>query len=108
MADNLLLDHLFLEHPKVVGLTDAEKVSLLRLMLWSAGQQTGGVVPARVPKALGVSGDLAALVGAGLVDRNGRAWRLHDWEDWNPPGRTDQRARARWFATRRQRRWRRG
>lgn len=73
------LDHGMPENPKVVGLSDAAFRLYVEAICWCSRQETDGKIPAAMMKRLGRAKDTTELVSAGLIDRDGRDFEVHDY-----------------------------
>lgn len=76
-------------HPKILSISRRDRAAAMGLWClagaWSAANLTDGLVPDYLPHELGCSKRLAdVLVGAGLWEPEGRAWRFHDWAERQP------------------------
>lgn len=89
----LRLDDQFHRHRKVAPLSDAAFRLHVTVMLECANQLTDGridcaLVPT-LPRAPSSKAGLKKITGelerAGLWHRDGDAWVVHDFQDWNPP-----------------------
>lgn len=81
----LKLDDNFGDHPKIVGLSDRAFRAHLLGMLYAARHLTDGHVP---PTAAPTPRTARELEDAGLWERNGSGWVVHDWQDWNPASKS--------------------
>lgn len=89
------LDDLFLDHPKIVGLTDRQKLVHLAGMLYAARHDTRGALPRQALKSIGASAaHIRALEEASLWKRDAHGELvIHDFLAYN--GRTiDERVAA--------------
>ena len=70
------------DHPKIDELTAPAFRTLVFTWAFCARHETGGHLPARSAKRLGMTPKLAAeLEAAGLLHANGDGWHVHDWHD---------------------------
>ncbi len=88
------LDDGFMEHEKVVTLRGHRGgkdaiIAHLEAMCWASRgepksrRRTHGHIPAGVAPSLGATPRIAGLLeSAGLWDRNGDGWYIHDWQDY--------------------------
>lgn len=93
----LRLDDGAARHPKLAGLTPADKWGWVELLLWCAADGRGGRVPGDVEQlprsvTLELVGELELR---GLLDRDGDGLRVHDWADYNG-ARTGAERTAAW------------
>lgn len=102
------LESEFFRHPKVIGLPGDAKLVYLHALCYTAESGLNGRIPGGAIKALaagvGVFGDAVDkaandLLQAGLWDRHGVDFGVHDFADWNPSNgelaaRQKQRAEA--------------
>lgn len=92
----LRLDDGFADHPKLLGLTPAQRWTWLELLLYCARHRTGGVVPTSISQR--VPGASPAFVRRALelelleryvtddvTDDVTDELRVHDWQDYNGP-----------------------
>jgi hypothetical protein len=79
----LRIDDRMPDHPKIVGLPPGTKWALVELWCYSAAHRTDGVVTFGAAKRLASAGALKQLEVAGLLERNGQAFHIHDWLDHN-------------------------
>ena len=83
------VDDSFYSNPKTAMLSDGATALWLRSGSWSAQQQTGGFVPARmVPMFRGSDDSVRELCDAGLwaYDEQKDGYQFHDWSDYQPDG----------------------
>jgi len=73
------LDHGMPENPKVVGLSDAAFRLYVEAICWCSRQETDGKIPAAMMRRLGRPKVTAELVAAGLLDRAGSDYAVHDY-----------------------------
>lgn len=73
------LDHGMPENPKVVGLSDAAFRLYVEAICWCSRQETDGKIPAAMMRRLGRPKPLAELISAGLIDRDGKDFEVHDY-----------------------------
>lgn len=73
------LDDSFAEHPKVIGLSDAAFRTHVNAICYCNRQLTDG----RVPSVLG-NGCTEELLDAGVWERNGSGFLVHDYLDYQP------------------------
>jgi hypothetical protein len=79
------LDDRFPEHPKVVGLSDAAFRLHIKALCYVARNRTDGHLPNAVPRSLGgMPRQVAELLSAAVWEKNGDAWIIHDYLDYNP------------------------
>lgn len=72
----------FWAHPKIAALKDRHFRVLVSLWGYSAQHDTAGHVPDFAVRLVAARpSDMAALVDAGLMHRNGNGWVIHDWDD---------------------------
>jgi hypothetical protein len=86
------IDVSYLRNPKITALTPPAVLLHLASILWSADQLTDGTIyprtlpelahSARIPKA-SLPARITELETAGLWERNGDGWHLHDFEVMN-------------------------
>lgn len=76
----LRMDDGFMDHPKIIGLSDRAFRRHVLGMLYSARHLTDGHVPTQW------SNDRAIreLVDAGLWKPEHGGYAIHDWAEWNP------------------------
>jgi hypothetical protein len=94
-------------HPKFL-MCSTQAIGVWTLMgSWSSEQLTDGFIP---KGAIGIlraaDGDVAELIGAGLLSVVDGGWQMHDFADYNPASRDIREARAK--DAERKRRQRRG
>lgn len=92
----LKLDDGFWCHPKVVALSDAAVGVLVKAMCYSAQQLTDGVLtgPVAVMLSSRTPSALDELVSAGLLERNGESYAIHDYLEYNPSAKEVRKSRA--------------
>lgn len=86
------LDDEFPDHPKIIGLTDAGFRLHVTAIAWSNRHSTDGLLPRKaIPVLYGpgegrpdLRGVVEELLEARLWDRNGDAFVIHDFLDYNP------------------------
>lgn len=78
----------FAEHPKIVGLSDAAFRVHLKALCWCGKHETDGLLPAGAVPATGSSRKRAELISellsAGLWEKAGAGYRIHDFLCYNP------------------------
>jgi hypothetical protein len=79
----LRIDDRMPDHPKIVDLSPATKWAMVELWCYCAAHKTDGVVTFGAAKRLASAGALKQLEHAGLLERNGQAFHVHDWLDHN-------------------------
>lgn len=81
----LRLDDHFLEHPKVVGLTDRQLRVHLAVMLYCQRYQTGGAIPRTALSHLGATpATVSRFLELALWDEQDGLLRVHDFDRYNP------------------------
>lgn len=82
----LRLDDTFLDHPKIIGLTDRDLRTWLTILLYAARYRTGGHIPKPAHRALTLTPARVTLyTQAGLLDRDHvDELHIHDWARYNP------------------------
>jgi len=95
----LRLDDTFLDHPKIIGLTDRDLRTWLTILLYAARYRTGGHIPKPAHRALTLTPARVTLyTQAGLLDRDHvDELHIHDWARYNPadPTGADRQRRYR-------------
>ncbi len=82
----LRLDDAFAQHPKIIRLSKIQRWIWVEILCYCARFRTEGRVPAEVREVV-PSADknlLKRLVEVGLLDEDGDAWKVHDWDEYNP------------------------
>lgn len=84
------LDDQFVEHPRIVGLTDRAFRLQVAAICHANRKLTDGHISthdAKVLCAMTSAGParIAELVDAGVWETNGDGWQLRDYLQWNPP-----------------------
>jgi hypothetical protein len=78
------LDEGFAEHGKVVGLSDAAFRAYVTALCYCGRRENNGSIPAGAVKMLGGARRFTDLVDAGLMERDGENYVVHDYLDYNP------------------------
>jgi hypothetical protein len=73
------LDHGMPENPKVIGLTDAAFRMYIEAICYCSRQQSDGAIPPAALRRLGDDESADDLAAAGLLERHGKAWAVHDY-----------------------------
>jgi hypothetical protein len=100
----LRIDDGFMDHPKVVGLTDAAVVAHMRALTHCTRFETDGVVTEAYLSRIASPEIAAELLAAGVWEDAGGGIEIHDFLDYNPSHEQAEAARA--VNAERQRRWR--
>ena len=77
----LRLEDKFTRHPKVRGLSDKAFRVHVDVLCQAAEWLTDGRIPPDFTRRTAIVSELET---AGLWDRNGAGWVIHDWSDYNP------------------------
>lgn len=79
------IDTGFARHPKLLGITPADRWVHLAAMCWSAENHTDGRIPVVVLGAISSTAKRSAsrLEAAGLWDPTDDGWVIHDWAEYN-------------------------
>jgi hypothetical protein len=85
-------------HPKVIGLSVHAKWAFMEMLCWSVEQTTDGRINAGIPISTFTNGAkpdavITQLVAAGLLERNGDGYVIHDFEDYQMSGARDKARR---------------
>ena len=76
----------FLDDPKILELTAAEKLGLLSSILWTVKQLTDGRIPQGALGVIGVTQAQArTFVRVGLWISIGDGWQIAAWDKWQKP-----------------------
>ena len=89
------IDDKFPEHEKVVGLSNAAFRLHVSAICYASRNETDGRISQAAAKALhGVASRTGELVEAGLWERNGVGWKIHDFLQYNPSHEQLEKKRA--------------
>jgi hypothetical protein len=75
------LDDRFPEHPKIMGLSSDAFRAHIEALCYAGRNETDGAIPHQLASRLGHAEELLA---AGLWERNGAGFHIHDFLDYNP------------------------
>lgn len=78
------IDETFATHPKVVAAGNAAVGLWLRCLTWSASQLTDGVIPDAIARMYGPAKDMNRLAEVGLWRKDGNAWVIPDYLEYQP------------------------
>lgn len=78
------LDDGFATHPKVLGLSLEAFRFHIQAMCYAAHQRTDGRIPDSFVEAAHMSERATELLEAGVWERNGVGWVIHDFTEYNP------------------------
>ena len=92
------VDDGFWDHPKIVGLSDRAFRVLMGIWCWSwRNEKTEGHFPVAVARQhRSTPRVLVELENAGLIDRNGTGWVIHDWKKYRRLDMTGAERQKRW------------
>lgn len=69
-------------HPKVLAAGNQAVGAWVRLLAWSCGQGTDGVIPISLCGVIAGEADFTRLVDVGLLERDPAGFRIHDFADY--------------------------
>ena len=92
------LDTDFWTHPKILAAGEKLAIKHLRAMCWSAAHGTSGTIPKSIRLQFGIyPTEIQRLLRLNLwEERDENAWRIHDWEIYNPSGDQAKQDRDQW------------
>jgi hypothetical protein len=82
-------------HPKIIGLPRATRWAHVEALCYAAeygGDE--GRIPAAAARTFATPAEVAALLDAGLWERNGAGYVIHDWADYQSALTAIERRRA--------------
>jgi hypothetical protein len=78
------IDDTFVDHPKIIGLTDAAFRTHVAGLCYCGRHLTDGNIPTGALRAIGPRKCAIELERAGLWERNDHGWQINDYLAYNP------------------------
>lgn len=89
-----LIDDQSTFHAKVVKAGNSAWGACVRMITWSSGQLSDGVIPTHIASLIATEEELKALLGVGLLERSTEGFYIHDYLEWNRSAEEIKKQRA--------------